>query len=514
MLTIHNLKITHHIGKTLLEDFNMVINDHDKIAIIGEEGNGKSTLLKTIVGIDLPYVQVEGSINRQSLKIGYLSQILDECWYESTPFEYCLKENVNEEIAYEKYNELAQVQQLCIKLHLPVDFIEQETKIKYLSGGEKVKLQLLKILMNPIDLLCLDEPTNDLDMDTLEWLETFMKETKKGILFISHDETLLEHVATDILLLEQVNKKTKVRHTFYHGNYLSFIENRKNSIEKEEQLANKEKQEYLQKKQRLNDIMNSVHEYQNTITRQNPAKGRLLKKKMHALKSMERRFDKEGYTKLDTLEEAIDVFFEPFDWNSQKIICDLHYDEISIDENILIENVDLHIKGNQKVVLIGNNGCGKTTLIQKILNDLSSRDDLNIGYMPQNYASEFLDDATPLSFLAPSQTKEEITQARTLLARMKFTRDEMIQSIKDCSEGQKAKIYIILFIMRKCNVLILDEPTRNLSPLTNPILREILKDFDGAILSISHDRKFINEVCNTVYKIENKKMICIRNTFN
>lgn len=277
MLTIHNLKITHHIGKTLLEDFNMVINDHDKIAIIGEEGNGKSTLLKTIVGIDLPYVQVEGNIDRQSLKIGYLSQILDECWYESTPFEYCLKENVNEEIAYEKYNELAQVQQLCIKLHLPVDFIEQETKIKYLSGGEKVKLQLLKIFMNPIDLLCLDEPTNDLDMDTLEWLETFMKETKKGILFISHDETLLEHVATDILLLEQVNKKTKVRHTFYHGNYLSFIENRKNSIEKEEQLANKEKQEYLQKKQRLNDIMNSVHEYQNTITRQNPAKGRLLK---------------------------------------------------------------------------------------------------------------------------------------------------------------------------------------------------------------------------------------------
>ncbi|MGN1343458.1 MAG: ATP-binding cassette domain-containing protein, partial [Traorella sp.] len=269
--------------------------------------------------------------------------------------------------------------------------------------------------------------------------------------------------------------------------------------------------EYFEKQRKLNDIMNSVHHYQNTITRQDPAKGRLLKKKMHALKSMERRFEKEGYTHLDTLEEAIDVYFEPFDWNSQKIICDLHYDQISVENKILIQDVNLFVKGHDKVVLIGNNGCGKTTLLQQVYQDLKMRDDLNIGYMPQNYALYMKDFVSPLSFLAPSKRNEDITRAREMMARMKFTREEMVQNILDCSEGQKAKLFILKFILDKCNVLILDEPTRNLSPLSNPVLREILLDFDGAIISVSHDRKYIEEVCDYVYLIKDNHMSLIEN---
>lgn len=507
MLTIHHLTITDNTGKTLIDDLNLVINDTDRIAIIGEEGNGKSTLLKSILGMHLSYASSSGNIDRNHLNIGYLPQIMDPVWENSTPYEYCLKENVDEEIAFEAYNELSKVAQLCIQLHLPSDFVERETPIYQLSGGEKVKLMLVKVLMKPVDFLCLDEPTNDLDLETLIWLETFMKEFNHGILFISHDETLLENVATDILLLEQVNKKTKVRHSFYHGSYFSFLENRLHMIEKEEQLANKEKQEYLKKQQKLNDIMNSVHHYQNTITRQNPAKGRLLKKKMHALKSMEKRFEKEGYTKLDTLEEAIDVFFEPFDWNPNKIICELHYDRIQVENKTLIEDVDLFIKGNEKVVIIGNNGCGKTTLIQKIFEDLKDRGDLKIGYMPQTYSKNMDLEYSPLDYLAPNQTKEEITKAREMMGRMKFTRDEMIHQMKDLSEGQKAKLYLLRFILEECNVLILDEPTRNLSPLSNPTLRKMLIEFDGAILSISHDRKYIEEVCDTVYEIKDQRFI-------
>lgn len=508
LLTIHNLTITNHLGKTLLEDFNMVMNDKDRIAIIGEEGNGKSTLLKIIAGFDPDYVTYQGKIDRSHVKMGYLSQTLDPIWDESVPYEYCLKENVNEEIALEKYNELANIRQICTQLHLPHDFVERDTPIRYLSGGEKVKLQFIKILMKDVNFLCLDEPTNDLDLDTLVWLENFMKNFDHGIVFISHDETLLENTATGIILLEQVNKKTKVRHRFYHGSYSSFVEDRQRSIEKEEAIANKEKQEYLEKKERLTTIMNRVHYDQNTITRQNPAKGRLLKKKMHALKSMEARFEKEGYTKLDTLEEAIDVYFEPFSWNPQKVICDLHFDEIKVENHILIKDVNLFVKGNEKIVIIGKNGCGKTTLIKQILQQLNHRQDLKIGYMPQNYTDSFTSEMTPLSFLASHQEQSEITKARTMLGRMKFTRDEMTQNILACSEGQKAKIFLIKFIMEECNLLVLDEPTRNLSPLTHPVLRKLLQEFNGAILSISHDRKYIDEVCDTIYEIKEKQFTC------
>ena len=513
MLTVTNLQITNNSGKQMLENFDMVLHDGNKMAIIGEEGNGKSTLMKTLLGIELSYISVSGTINRTHEKIGYLAQVLDSSWNASTPYEYCLKENVNDTIALEKYNELQKIKRLCIQLHLPADFVERETLIQNLSGGEKVKLMLLKILTDEtITMLFLDEPTNDLDLDTLKWLESFLCTYEHGILFISHDETLLEKCATDILLLEQVNKKTKVRHTFYHGSYLSFIENRSSRIEKEERLANKEKQEYLEKQRRLHDIMNSVHEYQNTITRQNPAKGRLLKKKMHTLKAMEKRYEKEGYTKTDTIEEAIDVYFEPFEWSDQKIICDLHYDKIQIGHTTLLCDVKLFVKGNEKIVFIGNNGCGKTTLLQKIYDDLKVREDLKIGYMPQNYTKLMKETDTPLSFLAPSQTANEITLARAMLGRMKFTRDEMVQGIHECSEGQKAKIFIIRFIMKKCNVLILDEPTRNLSPLSNPVLRKILIDFNGSVISVSHDRKYMEEVCDKIYLIENKKMKCIKNS--
>ena len=507
MLTVKNLNITNHLGKPLLDHFDMVLNDKEKMAIIGEEGNGKSTLMKALLGMELTYVNVSGTIDRSHENIGYLSQTFDPSWNQSTPYEYCLKENVNDNIAPEKYNELQRINELCIKLHLPSNFVERETLIQHLSGGEKVKLQLLKILMEPVTMLFLDEPTNDLDLSTLEWLENFINEYEHGILFISHDETLLERCATDILLLEQVNKKTKVRHSFYHGSYTSFLETRQRTIDKEEQLAHKEKQEYLEKQRKLTDIMNSVHHYQNTITRQNPAKGRLLKKKMHSLKSMEKRYEKEGYTKLDSLEEAIDVYFDPFEWNSQKIICNLHYDTIQTDDRVLIQDVNLFVKGNEKVVIIGDNGCGKTTLLRKVYEDLKDRNDLKIGYMPQNYTEKMNLNDSPLSFLAPEKTSEQITQARTMLGRMKFTRDEMVQMIGECSEGQKAKLFMIRFIMEKCNVLILDEPTRNLSPLSNPVLRSILNDFNGAIISVSHDRKYIHEVCDKIYQIKNERFI-------
>ena len=175
--------------------------------------------------------------------------------------------------------------------------------------------------------------------------------------------------------------------------------------------------------------------------------------------------------------ENIDKQIEALQKENIKIITieDKEYPEIL--KTIYDYPVSIFVKGNEKVVIIGDNGCGKTTLLRKIYEDLKDRNDLKIGYMPQNYIEKMNPDDSPLSFLAFEKTSEQITQARTMLGRMKFTRDEMVQKIQECSEGQKAKLFLIRFIMEKCNVLILDEPTRNLSPLSNPTLRNILNDF-------------------------------------
>lgn len=508
MLTIKDLTIQNSQGTTLLESFSLTLAPLQKVAIIGEEGNGKSTLLKAIVQPKKieNYVQIHGTIDTSQAIIGYLSQQLDEKWNEFEPYEYCLKKDVNDEIELTQYNELENYQKLCISLHLEPDFLQRDQKIKTLSGGEKVKLQLLKIMHEPVNTLLLDEPTNDLDIETLQWLETFLLEFKGALLFVSHDETLLSHVANRIILLEAVNKKTKVKHTLANMGYDEFMKEREERLIKEEQIAHKEKEEYEKKQAKLNRLMSSVHDYQNSITRQNPAKARLLKKKMHVLKSMEKRFEKEGYTHLDTQEEAIDVYFDPFEWNSNKIMVDVFFPLIQVQDKILLQEVNLFMHGSEKVAIIGPNGCGKSTLIQQIYTSLQAREDIKIGYMPQNYKENMDYQLNAIEYLANDSSKDKVTQARLYLGRMKFTREEMTRPIVQLSEGQKAKLYLLHFILEQCNLLILDEPTRNLSPLSNPTIRKILKEFDGAILAISHDRKFIEEVADTVYEIKNRQL--------
>lgn len=510
MLIIKNLTIKNAKGSLLLDDFSLTLSCHDKAAIIGEEGNGKSTLLKAIYDQSLidGYASVQGSIQKNNCRVGMLSQKLDSIWFDSTICDYCLKEYVDEEIDYERYNDLMALEKICIQLRLDPLMLSSEQKINTLSGGEKVKLQLLKLMSQHYDVLLLDEPTNDLDLDTLIWIEMFMQNYEGALLYVSHDETLLSKTAARIILLEQVNKKTKVRHSIYNIGYEQFVKEHVSSTAKAEQLANKEKENYEKKREKLLRILNAVHDAQNSCSRQDPFTAQLLKKKMHTVKSMEKKLAKESYTKLDTVEEAIDVTFDDFEWNSGKVILDTTL-SVSINERMLIEPFNIYIRGNEKVVVVGPNGCGKTTLMKQIIELLESKSDLKLGIMPQNYKEKMPYDKTPIDFLAPDLDRNTVTRARELLGRMKFTRDEMIALISSLSEGQKAKLYLLRFIMQKCNVLLLDEPTRNLSPMSNPALRDCLINFKGCIISVSHDRRYIQEVCTTVYQIKQKKFMKI-----
>ncbi len=488
MLEVKNISILID-DNYYIKDLSFSLNKNDKLAIIGEEGNGKSTLLKAILGI-CSYAKVEGSIRCNS-KIGYLEQTIEEQVLNQTVFDFLFQDNVdywNKINDWYKYLEVLQLSDTVL-----------EQTMRTLSGGEKVKVRIMKLLLEENDILFLDEPTNDLDLPTLNWLEHFINRTTKPIVYVSHDEVLLEKTANKILHLERIKHKTECRCTLKKASYEDYIAARLGAIEKQTQIAKKEKREFEQKQEKLRQIMQKVEYQQNTISRSNPHGGRLLKKKMHALKSQERKWDNSKRTEQPDLEEAICFFFDEVYVPKTKTILNLNIPKLTVNEKILSQNIILEIIGNSHVGILGKNGVGKSTLLKEIKKQLEKREDIKVGYMPQNYEDTLPYDAYVLDYLVPSKKQEEITKARTYLGNMKFTKEEMTGKIKTLSNGTKAKLFLVKFAIDKCNCLLLDEPTRNVSPLSNPVIRNVLKNFQGTIISISHDRKYIEEVCNSIY---------------
>ena len=497
MLEVSNLSIKIQ-DRYLVKNLSLTLNKGDKLAIIGEEGNGKSTLLKGILGI-CKYAEVTGNINLKGNTIGYLAQSMSENELSKKAHDFLFKDDND---YYEKANNLYKHLEL---LNLSDKFLEQ--KIGTLSGGEKVKIGLLKLLINEYDILFLDEPTNDLDLDSLEWLEKFINNIDKPIMYVSHDETLLANTANMILHLEQIMKKTDCRNTLLKIDYDTYVTQRLKKIDKQTQIANFEKRTFNKQQEKLRKIMQKVEHQQNTISRKDPHGAQVLKKKMHTLKSQEKRLDETKITEIPDVEENINFFFEDVSIPKTKNIISLDIPKLTIQDKLLSENIKLDIIGNTHLCIIGQNGVGKSTLIKLIYEKLKNREDIKVGYMPQTYDDIFANYDYALSFLCPSGNKDDITKARMYLGNMKFTRDEMTSKIKDLSNGTKAKLFLIKMVLEKYNVLILDEPTRNVSPLSNPVIRKVLKEFKGTIISISHDRKYIAEVIDNLYILTPKGLI-------
>lgn len=488
MLEIKNVTISVK-ERCLVENLSLTLNKNEKCAIIGEEGNGKSTLLKSLLGI-CPYAKIEGTIHTHGNKIGYLAQNLEEKDQEKTVYEFLFQDDNT------YYEQMSTYYKFLEQLKLKENLLEN--KMKTLSGGEKVKMQILKLLLEENDILFLDEPTNDLDIETLEWIEDLIKSTDMPMLFVSHDETLLENTANMILHLEQIRKKTKPRHTVQRVSYNDYVEARLRSLAHQEQKAQSERREYKVKQEKLNQVMQKVEYRQNTISRSDPHGAKLLKKKMHALKSQEKRLEGIKKTEMPDVEEGIHFFFEDVVIPKQKAILELNLEKLQVGNQVLSKNIHLSVIGPCHVAIVGKNGVGKTTLLKQIYEMLRTREDIQVGYMPQVYEDILNDNEMVLSAL-PCMSKEEITKARLYLGNMKFTTEEMTGKIKDLSGGSKAKLILMKLVMEKCNVLLLDEPTRNVSPLSNPVIRGVLKDFKGTIISISHDRKYLNEVIDMTY---------------
>ncbi len=493
MLEIKDLKIENH-EQTILDQVSFIVHDHDKLAIIGEEGDGKSTLLKAIMGL-CTYATVTGMINTHGKRLGYLKQTMSEHDFKLSVFHYLFCD------MDDYYQKMDLFYRICQQLDWNLD-IFSSLQVRDLSGGEKVKLQLCRILLTEPDILLLDEPTNDLDLETLSWLEQFINNDARPILFVSHDELFLEHTANCILHLERIHKKEIPKATFTRCDYFTYVTSRMHMLEKTTQVAHAERRKQKKQEEKLQQIMNKVEYQQETISRSNPHGGRLLKKKMKNLKAQERKLENRNMTEVPDVEEAISFFFPEVNIPKEKVILKLSLEELKVENHVLSHSLELEVRGPKHVVITGKNGVGKTTLLKYIAQVLKDRTDIKVGYMPQNYDEVLSGFDTPISFLLEHHPQIPVYIVRKWMGNMNLKREEMVGDMIKLSGGSKAKLCLLKLMVDDCDVLLLDEPTRNVSPLSNPVIRKALKQYQGCIISVSHDRKYIEEVADTVYLLE------------
>ena len=286
--------------------------------------------------------------------------------------------------------------------------------------------------------------------------------------------------------------------------YREYMDRREADMAHRTQVADFEQAAFRKKKDRYLSIRQSVESAQAGISRKDPHGGALLKKKMHSVQSLGKRMEKEEaalaqrpeaeWAILPKIEEGVSL-------KSGKTVLDLGPERLEAEGRVLAENVRLFVRGPEKICIVGRNGCGKTTLMRRIAEELLPRTDIRAFYMPQRYEETLDPGMRPVELLVPGGEKDAVTKARLYLGSMKYTTDEMEHPIGMLSGGQRAKLLLLKAILEEANVLLLDEPTRNFSPLSAPAVRSLLGDFPGAVIAVSHDRRLIEEVMTGVYRL-------------
>ena len=349
----------------------------------------------------------------------------------------------------------------------------------------------MKILLHHPDILLLDEPSNDLDYESIQWLENFIRTSDLAILYISHDVVLLKNTATSILHLEKIAHQQRAVVHFVKEDYQTYIDQRKSAADKQLQIALKQRSEDKKRNARLQQVKQKVQHQLRTT--KSDTQGRLLAKKMANLKSREKRFEKERaqFAEMPQQEEAIGLKWQTVQAvPSSKPLIHLENNQLKIADKILVEPLDFTFFGQEKVGIVGNNGIGKSLFLHKIAEMLQKRTDIQMKYMPQNYFEALDTTQSPVAYLL-SQTKQDQATVMTYLGSLQFFVQEMQRPIAYLSGGQRAKLVILGLLLSQANVLLLDEPTRNLSPTSNQVLTQQLQQYNGTLLTVSHDRYFL-----------------------
>lgn len=507
-------------GTTLFQDISFVINEKDRIALMGKNGAGKSTLLKILAGVRQP---TRGSISApKDSVIAYLPQHLmtenSRSVFEETSQAFAhlfeMEERINrmnEELAtrtdYESesyYALIEEVASLSEKFYA-IDMTHYEEDVEKIllglgfsrddfnrptsdfSGGWRMRIELAKLLLQQPDVLLLDEPTNHLDIESIQWLEDFLINSSKAVIVISHDRAFVDHITTRTI------EVTMGRIYDYKVNYSQYLQLRKERREQQQRA-------YDDQQKMIAETKEFIERFKGTYSKTLQVQSRV--KMLEKLELIE--VDEE-----DT--SALRLRFPPSPRSGNYPVIADGVGK-SYGDHTVFRNTTFTIERGEKVAFVGKNGEGKSTLVKCIMGEIDFEGSLTlghnvqIGYFAQNQASLLDENLTVFQTIDDVAKGDIRTKIRDILGAFMFGGEESTKKVKVLSGGERTRLAMIKLLLEPVNLLILDEPTNHLDLKTKDILKEALKAFDGTLIVVSHDRDFLDGLVHKVYEFGNQRV--------
>jgi len=507
-------------GTTLFSDIVFNINEDDRIALMGKNGAGKSTLLKILAGVNKP---THGKVSApKDAVIAYLPQHLlteDKCTvfeeaskafskihnmktrmdelnkqletrtdYESAEYAKIIEEvsELSEKFySIEEINYDAEVEKTLMGLgFLRSDFTRPTSEF---SGGWRMRIELVKILLQKPDLILLDEPTNHLDIESVQWLEEFLKTNAKAVIVISHDKAFVDNLTNRTIEL------TMGRIYDYKTNYTHYLQLRKERREQQQKQFNDQQKE-------IADITAFIERFKGTYS------------KTLQVQSRVKMLEKIEIIQVDEVDtSALNLKFPPAPRSGSYPVIVEGFTK-KYGNHTVLNDVSLTIARGDKVAFVGKNGEGKSTLVKAIMGELEYQGRLQvghnsqIGYFAQNQASLLDGELTVFQTIDQIAEGEIRTKIKDILGAFMFGGDDIEKKVKVLSGGERTRLAMIKLLLSPVNLLILDEPTNHLDIKTKDILKDALKDFDGTVILVSHDRDFLDGLATKVFEFGNKKI--------
>ncbi len=507
-------------GTVLFNNISFAINDQDKIALMGKNGAGKSTMLKILAGVRTPSTgrvtapggsviaylpqhlmtedgrtvfeetaQAFAHIHNMHAEIEELNnQLNSRNDYESDDY-YALIEKVStlseKFYSIEDTNYESEVEKILLGLGFSREDFSRPTG--EFSGGWRMRIELAKILLQKPDLILLDEPTNHLDIESIQWLEDFLVNSAKAVMVISHDRAFVDNITTRTIEI------TMGRIYDYKVNYSQYLELRKERREQQQRA-------YEDQQKMIADNRDFIERFKGTYSKTNQVQSRV---RMHEYLELVQADEEDS--------SALKLRFPPSPRSgSFPVICE----ELtkSYDGTTIISKVSLTIKRGDKLAFVGRNGEGKSTLVKCIMGEIEHEGKMNlghnvkIGYFAQNQASLMDGELTVFQTIDDVAKGEIRTKIKDILGAFMFSGDDIFKKVKVLSGGERTRLAMIKLLLEPVNLLILDEPTNHLDIKTKDILKSALKEFDGTLILVSHDRDFLDGLVDTVYEFGNKKV--------
>ena len=508
-------------GQILFQDISFVINEKDRIALMGKNGAGKSTLLKVIAGEREPS---KGSISYpKELVVAYLPQHLlledGKTVFEETATAFSAItdmekkiEELNEQLStrtdYESDSYMQLIEEVSAiseqfysieeinydadieKTLLGLGFSREDftRKTSDFSGGWRMRIELAKILLRRPDVILLDEPTNHLDIDSIQWLEEFLINSGKAVVVISHDRAFIDNITTRTI------EVTMGRIYDYKAKYSHYLELRKERREQQQK-------HYEEQQKMIAENMEFIERFKGTYSKTNQVQSRV--KMLEKLPILE--VDEE-----DT--SALRLKFPPSPRSGNYPVIAEAVGK-AYGEKRIFSNANFTIERGEKVAFVGKNGEGKSTLIKAIMKEiehdgtLTLGHNVQIGYFAQNQASLLDENLTVFQTIDDVAFGDIRNNIKNLLGAFMFGGDSSLKKVKVLSGGERTRLAMIKLLLEPVNLLILDEPTNHLDMKTKDILKQALVDFDGTIIVVSHDRDFLDGLATKVYEFGNKKVV-------